>query len=730
MTGRVTLAVLVAATAPVLSGPLAGQSQSALTGFVRDTAGRPLARAAVAVPFAGRTAVTDDNGRYLLAPVLPGRHAVVARALGHRPARDTVEIAAGDTVQLDFTLVPSALEVAPLVVTAAKRSQLVEEAVTSIAVIEETDIARRAVANIDEAVDKAPGVQFLDGQVNIRGSSGYVRGLGSRVLLLVDGVPANQGDRGGINWDLVPVDEVERVEVVKGAGSSLYGSAALGGVVNLITRDVPVGAHARVRATAGAFAPPPHDVWSYRDGMGTHGGFDVSASYGSERVRGRIAGGARTTEGYREQDAADHWQLAGRGLWLGASGRDRVDVSGAWAVNQYQVPLLWCVEGQCDDRGQSYQPFMIDSTVRGDHTDSRKGYLTATYSRTATDRVDWQVRGSLLRTHFTDVRRTGSDFSVSNRWGGEVRAQIRPDGRPVTTVGAEGAYVWVWSDIFGTHTQSEYAAYGETETWVGAARISTGARIDFIATDGGGLSAVASPRIGAVLPSGWGVWRASVGRGFRAPSLAERFVTTTAGPFVVVPNPALTPETAWSFEAGFGAPLGDVILIDAAVFWNDATDMVEPVFIDTLYQIQFNNVARARLRGLDASAVAVAADGRLRGTASWVWLDARELARDTVPERPLAFRPEHVVTVTADWRVWRRLSVGADWRYASRLERVDLYETDPRVPSNTVDLRAGWEGEPLAIRLLFDNAFNYIHGYLPRTLAPVRSLSVVATWTR
>jgi len=66
-----------------------------------------------------------------------------------------------------------------------------------------------------EAVDKAAGVQMLNGQINIRGSTGYVQGLNSRVLLLVDGVPMNQGDRGGINWDLLPVDEVKRAEVAR-----------------------------------------------------------------------------------------------------------------------------------------------------------------------------------------------------------------------------------------------------------------------------------------------------------------------------------------------------------------------------------------------------------------------------------------------------------------------------------------------------------------------------------
>lgn len=714
----------------VLCRCVAAQAPATVLGTVRDTAGRPVSRAAVTVPFSGRSVLTDAAGRYRLTPLPPGHHTLVVRALGYRPAQDSVVVAAGDTAVRDFVLGASAIDVAPVVVTAAKRSQLLEEAVATVAVVDQTDLANRALNTVDEAVDKAPAVALLDGQVNIRGSSGYVRGLGSRVLLLVDGVPANQGDRGGISWDLLPVDAVEHAEIVKGAGSALYGSAALGGVVNLITRDVPVGTHWRARTTGGVFADPPHDVWAFRSTTGLQGGIDVSGSTGSERLRGRFAVGARHTDGYREQDAGDHWHLAGRAQWFGPSGRDRLDLSGAWAVNRYQVPLQWCVKGLCDDRGQAYQPFRIDTTIRGDRTDSRKGYLTAVYARTASDRMEWQVRGSWLRTHFTDSHRSGNDFSVANRWGGEVRAQVHTDARQVVTVGAEGAYADVWSNIFGTHTQSEYAAYGESEVRMGPARASVGARIDFLAVDAGGLTALVSPRVGMVLPTAAGAWRASAGRGFRAPALAERFVSTTVGPFNVIPNPALQPETAWSFELGTTLPIGRLVLLDAALFWNDVADLVDPVLNDSLFQIQIQNVAHARLRGVDASATVVAAGDRLRAGVAYLLLDAVELARDTLPQRPLTFRPRHLLTLSADYRVWRRLSVGADWRYISRLARVDLYENEPRLAARVLDLRALWSAEPLAVRVALSNALNYIYGLLPRTLAPVRTVSVALTWTR
>ena len=722
------------------AAPAVAQGPATLVGTVRDSSGRPLGGAVISVPGTAHSTITDAAGTYRLAALPAGTLGVAVRLLGYRPVRDTVRLTAGDTLRRDFTLFTSPLEIAGVVVTAAKRSQLVEEAVTSVAWVERSDIDKRALNRIDEAIDRAPGVQFLDGQINVRGSTGYSRGLGSRVLLLVDGVPANQGDRGGISWDLLAVDQVERAEIVKGAGSALYGSAALGGVVNLITRDIPAGLHWQLRATGGVYANPPHDLWRFRDETGLQAGMDVGVSYGSEQLRGRISGGGRHTDGYREQDSADHWQAAGRGQWRSASGASRLDVSAAVAVDEYQVPLLWCVEGQCDDRGQAYQPFKVDAAVRGEHTDSRKGFLSAVFERATAAGLTWSARGSWLRTTFTDTHPSGTDSidqSAANRIGGEVRA-IAQRGTQTITVGAEAARSDVDSDIFSgadsagvfaVHTQGEYAAYGESEMAVGPARLTLGARIDFLAVDGGAVTAVISPRVGLVHRTRAGAWRASAGRGFRAPTIAERFPTTTVGPFRVVPNPGLGPETAWSFEAGNTSALGPNVVVDAALFWTEAEDFIEPAILPTGV-IQFQNVVRARLRGLDASVMAALFRGRLRGSAAYLFLDARELAHDGVPEQPLNFRSQHLITLAADYGVTASVRVGGDFRFASRVQRVDLYADDRRIPTAVLDLRAGWTGGPVGVRLRLANALNYIYHQVPRTLAPVRTLSVILTWTR
>ena len=610
-------------------------------------------------------------------------------------------------------------------VTASKRPESLADVPVSVAIVSDTDIARRAVSTIDEAVDKAPGVQLLNGQINIRGSTGYVQGLGSRVLLLVDGVPVNEGDRGGIDWDMVPVDNVARVEVVKGAGSALYGSAALGGVVNLITREIPDGLHARARLTAGAYANPPDSIWSFRNYTGYRGGADLLASFGSDRFRGALSVGGRHSDGYRQQDQSDHWQIAGKGDWL-ADPVTKVEATGAWSSNQFQVPLQWCAQGQCNDRGQAFQPFLISLADTGDHTRSDKGYLTATVTRTPDEHLTWIARASWLRTHFTDFQPGNNDFSIADRWGAEGRLITRPTPDQTVTVGGEASESDVTSDFFHDHTQEQYAVYGEAERVTGIVRVTGGARIDFLAVDGVGLSAVVSPHLGVVLPSGSGVWRASVGRGFRAPSLAEQFVTTVVAPFTVVPNPDLSPETAWSFELGNSNAPTPWLRTDVAVFLTQASDLIEPTVIDSLLRIQFQNVERARLAGIDLTVTATPVS-RLTTTLAYTYLDARELAHDTVPNRPLAFRPRHLVTLSADYSLGP-LSLGADFRYSSRFDRVDLFEQDPRVPAKVLDLRAGWAVGPVEIRVLATNVLNRIYNLVPRTLEPVRAVTATVAY--
>src|SRR2546426_4104088 len=370
------LILTVLAAAP--SRTAGAQETAVIVGTVADTLGQPL-RGTVRADGGGRPVVADGRGHYRLG-VPAGRVILHVTHIGFRPIVDTVTVAAGDSLERNYLLPAAAVELQPTIVTAAKRSQLLDRAVTSVALVSDTDLAHRAVATVDEAVNRAPGVLFLNGQVNIRGSSGFVEGLGSRVLLLVDGVPANQGDRGGIDWDMVPLAQVERVEVVKGAGSSLYGSGAFGGVVNLITHDIPVGWHGRVRATGGAYANPPADAWRVRDYTGGLGGLDVTGSYGTPAVRGSLTLGGRHSDGYREQDRSDQWETAGKAEWLPQPGT-RVTAPGGGTSHQDGVFPTGGVPGTCDTREEAFKPFRIARPGRGSTSGLNRGNVAAARAR-------------------------------------------------------------------------------------------------------------------------------------------------------------------------------------------------------------------------------------------------------------------------------------------------------------------------------------------------------------
>src|SRR5690348_1718261 len=495
----------------VLAGPAAAQQTGTIVGSVRDSAGAPVAGAKIEAVGAAFT-LTGADGRFVLTEIPAGSVRVRVVAFAFRPDSADLTVPAGDSVTWTVTLRAGVFYLPGLVVTAGKRPESLENVAASVAVLSDSAIARHAVNTIDEAVDRVPGVQFLNGQINIRGSSGFEQGLGARVLLLVDGVPMNEADRAGIDWDLVPVDDAERIEIVKGAGSSLYGSAALGGVVNIITRDIPEGIHGRVRFFGGGFANPPDSLWKFRNFTGMQGGGSLTGSFGTDQVRGALTVGGRHSDGYRQQDASDYLQVAGRGEWL-PDPVTHVRFTGTWATHQYQVPLAWCGPNQCANmRGLAYQPFLVDTADSGNHTRSDHGYLTATVTRTPDENTTWMGRASWLRTHFTDFQKAGDDFAVADRFGAEGRIVTTPSPDQTVTVGGELTDNQVTSDLFGNHTQEQFAAYGEAERVVGKVRLTAGVRADFLADDGAGLSAVISPRVAAVLPSTLGIWRASVGR--------------------------------------------------------------------------------------------------------------------------------------------------------------------------------------------------------------------------
>src|SRR2546427_12651342 len=135
--------------------------------------------------------------------------------------------------------------------------------------------------------------------------------------------------------------------------STLFPYTTLFRSVNVITRDVAAGWHARLRASGGAYANPPYEVWRFRDYTGGREGLDVSGSYGTNFVRGSLTAGGWHSDGYREQDRQNHWQAAAKGVWLPRPAT-RITASGSWASGQDERPVVRGTRGACGDRGLTH----------------------------------------------------------------------------------------------------------------------------------------------------------------------------------------------------------------------------------------------------------------------------------------------------------------------------------------------------------------------------------------
>ena len=122
-----------------------------------------------------------------------------------------------------------------VVVSAGRFEQKLSDVTVSMDVVKAGDIARQAPTDISSTLRTLPGVDIVDKQPSMRGGSGWTYGVGARSQILIDGMSTLNPKTGEINWNTIPLENVEQVEVIKGASSVLYGSSALNGIINIRT---------------------------------------------------------------------------------------------------------------------------------------------------------------------------------------------------------------------------------------------------------------------------------------------------------------------------------------------------------------------------------------------------------------------------------------------------------------------------------------------------------------
>jgi len=242
----------------ILSLSAGVSAQGTLAGRVTgNPEGRPLSNAAVILD--GAVGVTTGNeGRFLIERVPAGTHTVEARILGYIAKSELVDVREGATVTLHFDLDEDFIDAEAVVVTANRGSGRIADVPSRVTLINSAAIASRPAATVDEMLSTVPGLNVSrsfgifshKSSVTMRGLSGNEQ---ARVLVMIDGVPVNKSDGGSVNWNLLDPAIVERIEVVKGPASSMYGSNAMGGAINVITRRPSGSLSGKVTAGYGTY---------------------------------------------------------------------------------------------------------------------------------------------------------------------------------------------------------------------------------------------------------------------------------------------------------------------------------------------------------------------------------------------------------------------------------------------------------------------------------------------
>lgn len=673
-----------------------------LSGSVKDSAtAEPIIGAAIKVD-GGKGTVSDVNGDFKL-NLSPGIRTLDISFVGYHSKKVTLEIKDSVPYTLEIVLSDAAEQLDIVVISAGKFEQKLEEVTVSMEVLKPDLIENKNTNNMESIIDQVPGVNVMDGQINIRGGGGFSYGAGSRVMLLVDDLPCLSADAGDIKWNFLPVENIEQVEIIKGASSALFGSSALNGVLNIRTAyptDVP---KTSISLSSGMYFDPQRSElkwWGNNNPI-----YSASNFFHSRQIKQLdlvIAGQLFSDEGYRELEKEQRYRLNANLRW-----RSKKHEGISYGVNFNRMKtegglfILWA------GADSAYKPSGGELQLYSNHRTSIDPFFTWLTKKDSRH----SVRSRFFQT---DNQNDTEQGSVAELFYGEYQYQKNFKKDLTLCAGITGNYSEIHSDsIYGDHYQSNVGLFAQLDKKYKKFTFSLGVRGEFFKVDTAqtefnivlGKDTIVS-RLYPVFRGGvnWHACehtylRASYGQGYRFPAVAEKYVKTTAGGLTIFPNHELQPETGWSAELGlkqglkFKKWLG---YADVALFWTEYKNMMEfnvgyhipdsianPGLLDyfTYFGAKSLNVGHARITGVETSITGkgkIAKDLDMTILAGYTFIEPVNLSKDSTYTKTfsdsgstfLKYRFRHVakMDVQLDYKKW---SFGISVRYNSFMENID-----------------------------------------------------------
>jgi outer membrane receptor for ferrienterochelin and colicins len=548
---------------------------AAIEGSVQDPAGLPIPQAPVTLRNTltglSRRQLTDEKGRYSFRGLRPGTYWIAAAQPGLSDVARLVDLREGAPVRsIDFRLPVAGLSQHVTVVSSSRLEELREDSPVKVEAVTREQIRNTGYERVSDVLAEIPGVVTRRGNTST-GAGEQIHGIDSRqVLVLVDGLPlvGARGIKSGVlNLNRQPVSRLERVEVVKGAASALYGSDAIGGVINLVPREPSNPFETNLNVSGGSlsaldsradFGGQRENLTVFLDlerhqqqayGLIANNPATVGPHYKRNDLlfRTRYALGPRAAFGFLANAYHNHEQgraFAEAGLTRSTfnDSNQNYALTGDFLPAPTTTLQVRAYSARYDENSRVDPLTSANALPSLANLNERYHRLDATLGRNLGTRQFLQVGGEWVQDLYRGVNRLVGDNA----------------GQQVTTTDG-----W-FQDRIQLFSRA-------TLLWGG--RYQNHSRFGAHVVPKAGLVVRAASHL---------TLRASFGHGFRAPDLGQLYYrfANPASFYQVIGNPNLRPETSRSYSAG-AVYTRSRLRVGLNLYRNDVSDLIESILVGT-----------------------------------------------------------------------------------------------------------------------------------------------------
>lgn len=707
--------------------------------------------------------ISDLKGMFTINNVKEGSYKLLAKRIGYNSAEKTITVNKNSFLELKIELSPDVINTEKINVTATKTEQTLQQTPSSISIVTSDDIKYKNILTFDNILQGVEGVAVTRtsginvNSLSIRGSSDVAGGgIGNRVLLLLDGRPSLTGDSKGALWSLIPVSIIERTEVVKGAFSSLYGSSAIGGVVNVITKKPTYTPYTGINLNYG-FYNKLSDSLKFSNSLQTFKGIDAINSNTLGKFSYLLNFNYKKNDGHAEQTDYEFYGGMGKFMYDLFANRD-LEFTVQYTKSNSAYPHYWR-----KDNGGYAQPYKTSPYYLGDRIKKETSSFDIFYRAVPTANSKYTSRFyyySLASESFYNPNNpvsaqfgstvTGLNTYINSYNFGNISQVDFQFGRKnyfITGVDAQWNIVKSNPEaiLYGDQQQNNFGAYAQDQYKIitnnSGDEILTstiGGRIDYNLFVGGSNTTQFSPKFSLVFTPEVNSnlfnnisYRFLVGRAFRSPSIAELFFKKELfGGFDFVYNPNLKPEEMTSYEFGFMKQYKNRFTVDFSLFLNEYKNLIQYVNIGGgIYgPFQVQNIANSQIKGLEFSIdyksgfKLLQSDFGYHFSVNYTYMDARDLSINRTDEF-LPYKPAHLINFTTDLN-YKDFYFNVTGKYVSKIDEDLFYKYEEPKAYFVVDSKISKRiSNKFTVFFAVSNLFDVQYQELERTQAPNRNFN-------